>query len=159
MEPGLAHRALTGAISHLEWRTAIAETLAQLYGIQAAQRAVDAWSQVGVLNEEVVALIRRVRATTPVWLATNATTRLPADLATLGLDRELDGVVNSSAVGAAKPSEAFFAAALSLAGPVALFVDDSAGHCDAAARLMMPAHRFESIAGLETSLRQTGLLS
>jgi putative hydrolase of the HAD superfamily len=76
----------------------------------------------------VLALVREVRAGgRPVGLATNATGLLDADLDLLGLTGEVDAVVNSSAVGAAKPARQFYAAAcaaLGLPADLVLLVDD-----------------------------------
>ncbi len=154
----LAHAALTGAMSDGAWREAIVARLATEFGTEPARVAVRAWSQVGALDVTVLELIRRVRSRTPVWLATNATSRLPMDLAALGLDQEVDGVVNSSEVGAAKPAEAFFRAAIGLAGPVALFVDDSPGHCEAASRLGLATHSYSTSERLRVALHDADLL-
>ena len=65
-----------------------------------------------------------------VVLITNATSRLSDDLRRLGLDGAFDHVVNSSAVGAAKPDPAIFRTALAVAGVEvadALFVDAPRG--------------------------------
>ena len=156
--PALADAVLTGAITDADWRSAIVQVLAEEYGPRPSAQAVEAWSQFGVLDEDVVRLIRQVRERAPVWLATNATSRLPVDLAMLGLDRDFDGVVNSSAVGAAKPAEEFLHSAIALSGPVSLFVDDSEKHCSAAAAFGLPAHRFETAPGLQRALREAHLI-
>ena len=57
----------------------------------------------------MLTFVREVRAAgLPVGLATNATDRLDADLARLGLVGEVDVVVNSSAIGVHKPAPEFF---------------------------------------------------
>jgi putative hydrolase of the HAD superfamily len=83
----------------------------------------------------------------PVGLLTNATSRLPRDLAQLQLRDEFDVIINSAVVGAAKPSRAIFQAALAAlqAQPATtLFVDDTPGHVQAAAELGMVGHIYRS---------------
>ena len=155
----LGAQVLTGAMSDDAWREEVVRRLGREYGTLRARQGVAAWSRVGVIDPDVLGLVRAVRRSTQVWLATNATSRLPWDLATLGLDRELDGVVNSSAVRAMKPAEAFFRAAIGFAGPVALFVDDSPGHCEAARALGLAAHRFQTAGLFEATLHEVGLLT
>jgi putative hydrolase of the HAD superfamily len=78
---------------------------------------------------DVLGLIRDARtAGLPVGLTANATDRLDADLAELGLAGGVDAVVDSSALGVPKPSREFFSAACAAIGAPpgqVLFVDDS----------------------------------
>ena len=60
----------------------------------------------GEVITEALALVRTARQQCFVALLTNATTRLEADLALLGLDAEVDAVFNSSRLGIAKHLEA-----------------------------------------------------
>jgi putative hydrolase of the HAD superfamily len=81
----------------------------------------------------------------PVALPSNATDRLPRDLQRLGLDGELDAVVNSSELGLAKPDPEVFVAvcsALGLPPYRCLFVDDQQVNVDAAARVGLRAHLY-----------------
>lgn len=129
--PDLLTLAVTGGNSDEAWRQAITARLEAAHpGVDAA-RGVAAWSaSAGIVSPLVRDLLRRRRV--PVVLVTNATTRLPQDLARLRLDVEVEHVVNSSEVGVAKPGWGIFAAALRLLELPAnrvLFVDDSAHHC------------------------------
>ncbi|MBU8977089.1 HAD-IA family hydrolase [Lysobacter sp. MMG2] len=93
-------------------------------------------------------------------LVTNATSRLPQDLAALGLTPFFHGVANSSALGTAKPDAAIFHAALALAGVAAheaLFVDDSSRNVAAAGALGIHARRFEGPATLRALLHEHGV--
>lgn len=114
--------ALTGEVTDAEWMVGVGAALG-------SPEAVAEWqSYRGEVCAEVLRLIRDVRAAgCPVALATNATDRLTADLASLGLTGEFDAVVNSAEVGAAKPAREFFAVACAAVGRPpdrCLLVDD-----------------------------------
>jgi putative hydrolase of the HAD superfamily len=146
--------AVTGEINHEAWLASVIDALAGLTGDSVAARAAVAeWAApAGEVDPDVLALVREVRAAgRPVGLATNATDRLDADLAALGLTGELDVVVNSSVVGEPKPSKAFFAAAcLALGVPPArvLMVDDSDRSVRGARVAGLAAYRWTGPAGL-----------
>lgn len=115
--------AITGAVSHADWVAGVAEALE-------APEAVAEWQRYrGEVDPDVLAFVREARAAgAPVAIGTNATDHLDADLAALGLAGEADAVVNSSVVGAHKPTREFFAAACQALGRTAsqvLLVDDS----------------------------------
>jgi HAD superfamily hydrolase (TIGR01509 family) len=126
--------AVTGRISDEEWRQEVIARLQAAYPEADARSAVAGWSaSPGVINQPVLDLLRQRRV--PVVLITNATTRLPQDLAALGLDAEFDQIINSSVIGVAKPDQGIYAAALQALGLPAeqvLFVDDSPRHVAAA---------------------------
>src|SRR5512142_1175161 len=122
--------AITGEVTDEQWRDAVAGDLAAACGSASRARVLlGAWGSVSAcrVDEAVVALLARVRRSVPVVLVSNATTRLEADLAELGLARAVDLVVNSARVGAAKPDRRIYLAAARAAGAPAgrcLFVDD-----------------------------------
>jgi len=128
--PDRLRAAVTGRSTHEQWLAATVDALAEATGDRpGARRAVTEWASYhGEVVPEVLDAVRQVRAAgVPVLLGTNATDRLDADLAELGLTDEVDGVLNSSVLGHAKPSAEFFAAAcerLDLPARVCLFVDD-----------------------------------
>ena len=96
-DPALLRRVVLGEILDEAWRAAIVTGLARSHGQSESQRAVDLWSRsAGVLVPGTVALLRRLRATCRVVLATNATSRLPSDIESLGLSRCFHAVANSS---------------------------------------------------------------
>jgi putative hydrolase of the HAD superfamily len=114
---------ITGRVSHADWMAGVAEALD-------APEAVAEWQRYrGEVDPDVLAFVREARAAgVPVAIATNATDHLDADLAALGLTGEVDAVVNSSVVGAHKPTREFFAAAAQALGRLPsqlLLVDDS----------------------------------
>jgi putative hydrolase of the HAD superfamily len=152
--------AVTGRISDEDWRSGIAAGLAARHG-PAAWPAVREWSApCGRVNPAVLELVRQQRRTRRVALLSNATSRLPADLARLGLDTEFDAVFSSAVLGVAKPDTRAFRAvlrALACHAADCLFVDDTAGHVLAAAGLGLHAHHFRSAAGLAGFLADPGI--
>jgi len=103
--------ALVGEVTDAAWMAGVGAALN-------APEAVAEWqSYRGEVDQDVLSLIRELRAAgRPVALATNATDRLASDLVELGLVGEFDAVVNSSEVGAPKPTREFFAAACAAVG-------------------------------------------
>ncbi|ARQ68491.1 HAD family hydrolase [Streptomyces marincola] len=155
--PPLLDAAVTGRITDEQWRERVAAGLAGAHGSRdAARDAVRQWSVLtGRVDAEVVALLRWVRRTVPVVLVSNATTRLEADLAALGLDRAFDAVVNTSRIGFAKPDPRVLHAAAGRVGadPArCLFVDDTAGHVEAARAAGLRAHHYRTADGLRAAL-------
>ena len=147
--------AITGTCTDEEWRANIIERLARTTDVDAATNAVRAWSEpCGDLNADVLAWIDLVRTSErSVYLASNATSRLPSDLARLGLLEHVDGTINSSDVGAAKPNEAFYAAALAVADVPAgacLFIDDQQANVVAAQAMGMHGICFGALSSLPT---------
>jgi putative hydrolase of the HAD superfamily len=115
-----------------------------------------------VLVPEVIELLRRLPARFRVVLATNATSRLPLDIESLGLTVRFHAVANSSRLGVAKPDPAFFHAALQLAGVApadALFVDDTPENVSSASRLGIASHHFRSPSLMAAFLAQHNALA
>ncbi|MEV4755248.1 HAD-IA family hydrolase [Micromonospora sp. NPDC049559] len=123
--------ALVGQVSHADWLDGVARALSgPAVSHQDARAAVEEWqTDRGEIDPEVLAFVREVRAAgVRVGLATNATDRLDADLAALGVAGEVDLVLNSSVLGVHKPTKEYFRqACLALETPPdrVLFVDDS----------------------------------
>ena len=151
---------ITGSVSDRDWRSQIARILQAAHPLAKAAEAVDAWSSsAGAVDHDVKSLLQEVRAHCTLVLTTNATDRLPVDLAALGLSGFFDHVVNSSELRVAKPEHAYFQDALRIAGvnPVSsYFVDDSAGNVAAAAAIGITSHRYTSASGLRQWLVQQG---
>ena len=148
----------TGRVSDRHWRDGIAQRLQAKYGPGAVE-AVRDWSRpAGEVNDAVLALLRRERRRgRVVAILSNATDRLGEDLRRLGLDMEVDAVVNSSVLGAAKPDPQVFrrtAQALNVAVDECLFVDDSPLNTEAASLLGMTAHHYIGPAALAAFLAQ-----
>ena len=158
--PDLLTLAVTGCLSDEAWRQSITDRLQAAYPGVDVVRAVAAWSApIGEVNTSVRDLLRRRRV--PVALVTNATSRLPQDLAQLGLDADVDYVINSSEIRVAKPEWGIFAAALDTLGLPAkevLFVDDHPGHVAAAESFGICGHHFQNAERLEAALRETQII-
>ena len=108
--PDLLLPAVRGEIADEEWRDRVADRLRLAHPAVDAARAVAAWAApAGKVDQAALAIVRACRVLVPVVLVTNATSRLPRDLATLGLSQEFDHIINSSAVGAHKPEPEIFA--------------------------------------------------
>jgi putative hydrolase of the HAD superfamily len=119
--------AVAGELTDAEWMSLVSQRLPIEH--DRAAEAVARWqSYRGEPDPDALAFVREVRAGgRPVGLATNATDRLQADLAQLGLADELDVVVSSWEVKAHKPAPEFFRKACELIGHQpkhVLFVDD-----------------------------------
>ncbi|HEX4226229.1 MAG TPA: HAD-IA family hydrolase [Pseudonocardiaceae bacterium] len=156
-----ARAAVTGALTDEQWRAAVEADLARVCGAETARAVVADWTALtGRIDEQVADLLRAVRKTMPVILVSNATIRLDADLAALGIADLADGVVDSSAVGVAKPDPRIYAIAAERAGvPVqrCLFVDDSAANTEGARAIGMIAVHYRELDDLRSVLDHAGL--
>jgi putative hydrolase of the HAD superfamily len=145
--PALLTPVITGAVDDDRWRADVAAALVAAHGPTAAG-AVAQWSEsCGAIDQDVLDLVRRHRHDAPVVALTNATSRLPHDLARLGLDRELDAVFSSHELGVAKPDPRVFALVCARLGTEptdCLFVDDTAGHVAAAEAAGLRAHHYRT---------------
>ncbi|MCX5383844.1 HAD family phosphatase [Streptomyces sp. NBC_00083] len=150
--PALLDAAVTGTISDEEWRTRVARELAGTCGAARADELVREWSAAtGRVDTEVLALLTELRRRVPVVLVSNATTRLEDDLRRLGLADAFDAVVNTARIGFAKPDPRVFAAAAGRVGADprrCLFVDDTAGHVEAARAAGLMGHHYRHADGL-----------
>jgi putative hydrolase of the HAD superfamily len=160
--PRLLRQVVLGEMRDEDWRAAVVRTLARSHDEAESNLAVNLWSRSpGVLVPEVAGLLRRLPSHCRVVLATNATTRLPADLEALGLSRSFHAIANSSDFRVAKPEFAFFQAALRLAGVApeeALFVDDTLENVSSASRLGITSHHFRSPSLLAAFLEHHNVL-
>ncbi|GAA1803544.1 haloacid dehalogenase [Luedemannella flava] len=154
-ERHLLQPALIGQHSHDQWAQGIAEGLVDKHGLApvAAHALVDQWmSYRGEVDPTALAFVAEVRAAgVPVALATNATTRLDADLRLLGLADAFDVVVNSSVVGVHKPTREYFKVvcdALRRPAERCLFVDDDDRNVRGARAAGLSAYRWTSDADL-----------
>lgn len=153
---------VTGAMTHEEWVEHVAVALEDRFGPE-GRRAAESWSApIGTVKEDTLALVRELRNIVPVALISNATSRLESDLTSLALIDDFDLIVNSSRVGAAKPDERIFrhaAEQLGVALDECLFIDDTAGHVEGAAKLGLRTIHFTDAAALRAALAAFGLVS
>ena len=158
----LVEPAITGAISDEEWRARIAEKLDYRFGARGAVDAVAEWTaHPGEVDGMTLSLLSACHSSIRLVLVTNATSRLPRDLQTLGLLDRFHAVVNSSQVRVAKPRTEIFRVALERSGATpaqALFIDDTAANVESAASLGIHSHAFVGHQGMSAFLRQAGVL-
>lgn len=147
MEPDRYLKLVTGGWTRARWHADIAEYLEI-----PAEAMAELTAYRGYIDHEVLAFVRDVRAAgRPVALCTNAPADLDDDLAQLGLAGEFDAVVNSSDVGAAKPTPDYFRAACLAVRTVprfCLFVDDSHRNVEGARRVGIAAYRWNGVVDL-----------
>ncbi len=153
----LLRPAITGAVTDEQWRRQVLARLRAEHPHADTEIAVRLWSEsCGAVEPAVLDLVIPCRTKVRVVLVTNATTRLGADLARLGLATAFDHVVNSSAVGSAKPDARIYMEALGRAAvpaQEALFVDDAEANVAAAAALGMQTHWYRGADELAQLLR------
>ncbi|MEO0355244.1 MAG: HAD-IA family hydrolase [Cyanobacteria bacterium P01_A01_bin.3] len=134
--PQLLTPAITGIISHEEWRERVHSKLAHLYDDNIASQLVVAWDEASwEIDTHFLRGLQQLAPTCKLVLVTNATSRLDSDLRKAGLTSAFDWVVNSSQIKVAKPESRFFGKALSIAGSKvsnAIFIDDSLDNVNAA---------------------------
>jgi HAD superfamily hydrolase (TIGR01509 family) len=137
--PHLLQPAITGQVTDEQWRAEIAAELERRFPHVTGATVVQDWSaSSGQVDWVLLQLVRQYRQQVPVSLLTNATTRLAADLAHLGIADAFDSVFNSAVIGSAKPSPQIFHAALDALGLVpkdVAYIDDTLAHTKAAAAL------------------------
>lgn len=154
--------AVRGEIADEEWRDNVRRILIDRFPENDAPGVWEAWSsRTGELFPDVLEIIQECKSKLPVGLMTNATTRLNADLETLGLADLFDHVINGAEVGIMKPEPGIFKHAVSVAGvkpSEAFFTDDKAENVEAAKRLGYVGHVFENPEGLRSSLASAGVL-
>ncbi|MFJ6216833.1 HAD family hydrolase [Streptomyces sp. NPDC092296] len=149
--------ALLGQISTAQWVENIALRLVghPLPPTRARELAAAFEAAPFRADEEVVAMLRRVRGRVPLVLVTNATSALDGDLARLGLADLADHIVSSARVGVAKPDRRIYDLAAERAGAAAercLFVDDRPENVRAATALGMTGLHYRTPADLRTAL-------
>lgn len=160
--PELLAQAVTGRIDDEQWREQVAARLRASHPHAQVDGAVRQWSlSSGEVDAAVLALLEACRPGLRRILVSNATSRLASDLDVLGLSRHFDAVINSSQVGAVKPSAALFQAAFDRADAAPqrlLFVDDDARNVAAAVALGVNAHHYRDVASMRQWLDEAGVL-
>ncbi|MDN3649949.1 HAD family hydrolase [Reinekea marina] len=131
--------AITGQVSHEQWQGHVETKLSQLHNQQVAKQLVAFWSNAKFkIDYDFLAQLKARAPSAKIVLVTNATSRLPSDLAKAKLKNAFDVVINSSEIGVAKPSLEFFSKTLSIVDTLieqAVFIDDSLANVTAAQSL------------------------
>ncbi len=160
-DPSILDDAITGRMTDSKWRSEVARRLGSETDAATAQAAVEAWSASrGVVDQAALRVLQAARSVAALGLVTNATTRLDDDLARLGLTDAFDFVVNSSAVGCAKPSARFYEHAARHCGcerGAVLFVDDRPQNVEAAIDFGFHGHVHRDAVTLKRLLRDWNL--
>jgi len=160
-DPSVLDDAITGRLTDTEWRSEVARRLGAETDAATARSAVAAWSTGrGVVDQAALRVLQAARSVAALGLVTNATTRLDDDLARLGLRDAFDFVVNSSAVGCAKPSRCFHKHAARRCGcepGAVLFVDDRPENVEAAIAFGFHGHLYRDPETLRRLLRDWNL--
>lgn len=158
--PELGPAAVTGELTYRQWMDAIRERVIDVHG-PGASGALDEWeANVGLVDTEMLEVVRSVRKVARVALLSNGTTRLRRDLHVLDLLDELDVVFNTAELGVAKPDPAVFELVLSKLGldaSRACFVDDLPENVEGARAVGLRAHLHTDPATTAEFLRGTGL--
>lgn len=155
--PDLVTPALLGQVPDEVWRAGVVDRL----GGPDAAAAVAAWTRPGEVVAEALDLVRQARRRCRVALLTNATSRLPADLRLLGLDREVDAVVTSARIGAMKPAPEAYRRALRVlqhSAALTVFCDDKAENAEGARKIGVDGVHTPTTAALREALLERGLL-
>lgn len=154
---------IVGEITFAQWRASIREGLIT-GGIAAdlAQQTVDGWvADRGTPIRETVELIEDLQGThRSVFLFTNGTDNVPAELRQIGLGHLADVVLNSADFGVAKPHPGAYAAAHAeverrlgrpIGRPAVVFTDDRLTNVTAATEFGWRAVHFRGV--LNSGLR------
>ena len=161
-DPSVLDDAITGRVTDSEWRSKVARRLASDTDDAIARSAVAAWSAGrGVVDRAALRVLQAARSVAALGLVTNATSRLDEDLARLGLSDAFDFVVNSSAIGCAKPSRCFCehaARGCDCERGAVLFVDDRPENVDAAIDFGFHGYLYRDPRTLERLLRDWNLI-
>lgn len=155
--PELLDATLIGEREYDDWIAGIGDALAHTHGERSRGAAV-AFSQLAAtVDDEILDLMRRLRRVGYiVAILTNGTTRVEAELAALGIDREIDHLFNSARIGYAKPDPRVFGhvlATLGIAADECVFTDDSPPKCEGARAVGMHVVDYTNAPDLERALR------
>jgi transcription antitermination factor NusB len=154
-------RAMDGRLPFEGWAAEIGEAVERAHGVPADDVA-DAWAMAGWdIDLVVVELLAAVRATVPVVLLSNASTRLRIDLEASEIEDAFDAIVGSADIGVTKPAAAAFrhaADAIGVDPARCCFIDDLLVNVEGARALGMRAEVFEGPEALRALFGELGLL-
>ena len=150
--------AITGIISDSAWRRDIITRLKTIYPDIDCEGAVKAWSDFsGIIDYEVLNELLKLKERGPLILVTNATNRLDQDLNEHRIVRHFDRIINSSAVGFAKPSFEIYKLVLFQIKKEAknvLWIDDTLQNIRTARGLGFRTHHYESLPKLKEVVQE-----
>ena len=156
----LGPASMTGRLTYREWMDEIRRRVIDRHGGSVAG-ALDEWeANVGLVDTEMLDVVRTVRRQARVALLSNATTRLRSDLHKLDLIDELDVIFNTAEIGVAKPDPEVFQhvlVELGISAGQALFIDDLAVNVEGARAVGITAHQHVDRAGTVDFLRSCGI--
>jgi putative hydrolase of the HAD superfamily len=155
------HEVEVGRGSEREWLRGAVDKLYELAGRPIPGIRQD-WHHIWKgIDEEVVALARKLRARYKVGMISNATKNLEEVLQNHhGIIELFDVVINSARVGLAKPDVRIYQLAADRLGvPVSacVFTDDLAHNIEGARAAGMQAFQFQGVADMERHLRALGV--
>ena len=158
--PELGEAAITGRLTYREWMDAIRERVLAAHG-DAVAGALDEWeANVGLVDTEMLAVLRSTRGHSTVALLSNGTTRLRRDLHVLDLLDEFDHVFNTAELGISKPDPEVYRVVcghLGVEPAAALFVDDRSENVDGAMAAGLRAHQHRNPQRTVEFLRSEGV--
>jgi putative hydrolase of the HAD superfamily len=159
--PDLGPLAMTGRITYRDWMDEIRRRILAEYG-PGVVGALDEWeANVGMVDTEMLAVLRQVRSHCTAAVLSNGTTRLRRDLHTLDLIDEFDVIFNTAEIGIAKPDPAVFhhvLGELAVTADQAVFIDDLAENVEGARTAGLRAHRHTDRDSTVEFLRAHGVL-
>ena len=162
-DPVRLESVVRGHITNEEWRADVGEEIRARFPEENAVAALADWNtRIGRLIPEAIEIVEECKEVVPVALFSNATTRLPQELAHHGLTNLFDFVVNASETGFMKPEPEIFHRALEIAGvraENAFFTDDSKRNVEVAASLGWTAHYFQNVIELRDALVDASVLN
>ena len=140
----LGPAATTGRITYREWMDEIRRRIVDEFG-DSVIGALDEWeANVGMVDTEMLAVLRAVRRHCTAAVLSNGTTRLRRDLHTLDLIDEFDIIFNTAEIGIAKPDPAVFhlvLATLEVTVDDVVFIDDLVENVEGARTAGLRAHQ------------------
>ena len=143
---------IRGTMIDEEWRSLIASELLRAHPQSDAEKAVRRWSEpVGRIDLKVLDIVLRYFPDARLVLATNATSRLNADLQQLGIQDAFFGIANSSELKVIKPEEDYYLAALAIAQTdpeQVIYIDDDSENVQVARKMGIRSHQFKTIEGM-----------
>lgn len=152
--------ATTGRLTYRAWMDEIRARVTAAFGDDVTP-ALDRWeANIGVVDTQMLSVLRQVRMCCTAAVLSNGTTRLRRDLHALDLIDEFDLIFNTAEIGIAKPDPAVFHHVLDemgLAVERVVFVDDLPENVASARSVGMCAHLHTDATSTLEFLRETGL--